>query len=236
VALSLGIGLNAGVFTLLNALFLTSPAQNDPGSFAQIYPRYEGWFSGAGQYSSFTAEDYDAVNGHSTTLEEAAAWQSRSAILEQARSWGGIPMTLVTCNYFHVFGFDRPLLGRFMPPQECQHGTAAQVVVLSEPFWKNRFDANPHIVGEVIRLNELPFTVIGIAPSGEDNFQPSGAYVPYTVESILDPDDASLLTNPDAPWLQIAGRLRSGHSRADASAEVTTILRQQDRVYMERWM
>jgi hypothetical protein len=48
VALSLGIGLNAGVFTLLNALFLNLPTQTDPSRFVQIYPRYEGWFTGAG--------------------------------------------------------------------------------------------------------------------------------------------------------------------------------------------
>ena len=47
-ALTLGIGLNAGVFTLLNAMFLTSPTRKDPASFKQIYPRYEGWFTGAG--------------------------------------------------------------------------------------------------------------------------------------------------------------------------------------------
>src|ERR1700746_1856600 len=42
VALSLGIGLNAGVFTLLNALFLNPPTENDPASFVQVYPKYEG--------------------------------------------------------------------------------------------------------------------------------------------------------------------------------------------------
>ena len=46
-ALSLGIGLNAGVFTLLNALFLSPPTEVRPSSFLQLYPRYEGWFTGA---------------------------------------------------------------------------------------------------------------------------------------------------------------------------------------------
>src|ERR1700726_71059 len=135
-ALSLGIGLNAGVFTLLNSLFLTPPVEKDRASFVQIYPRYEGWFTGAGQYSSFTTEDYDAVRAQASTLEEVASWQNNAAILEQAHSGRGIPMLLVTCNYFHVFGIDRPLLGRFLSPRECERGTAAQVVVLSEPFWK----------------------------------------------------------------------------------------------------
>jgi hypothetical protein len=83
VALSLGIGLNAGVFTLLNALFLNPPTQTDPSRFVQIYPRYEGWFTGAGQYSSFTTEDYDAVRARATTLEEAAAWNELGSCLRR---------------------------------------------------------------------------------------------------------------------------------------------------------
>jgi hypothetical protein len=111
VALSLGIGLNAGVFTLLNALFLNPPTQTDPSRFVQIYPRYQGWFTGAGQYSSFTTEDYDAVRARATVLEEAAAWNEFGVMLEEAHR--SVPTRLVSCNYFHVFGNDRPLVGRF---------------------------------------------------------------------------------------------------------------------------
>ena len=233
VTLSLGIGLNAGVFTLLNALFLNPPTQKDPSSFVQVYPRYEGWFTGAGLYSSFTTEDYDAIRTRTTTLEEIAAWEQTAAILEQAHSGRGIPVLLVTCNYFHVFGNDRPLLGRYLTPRECQRGTAVQVVVLSEPFWKSRFDANPNILGRTIHLNGLPFTVVGVVPSDIANFMAGGVYAPYTVEPLFDQAATSRLANPDVPWLEIAGRLRSGHSRVDAQAELITILRQQDRAYME---
>lgn len=232
VALSLGIGLNAGMFTLLNAIFLTPPTQKDPASFVQIYPRYEGWFTGAGQYSSFTTDDFNAIRMRSSTLEGVAAWQQSAAILEQEHR--RIPMLLVTCNYFHVFGIDRLLLGRFLTPGECGSGTSAQVAVLSEPFWKSQFDANPHIVGATIHLDGLPFTVIGIVASDSANFLPSGVYVPYTVEPILNHNDAGLFTNPDTPWLSIAARVRRGYSHADARAELTTILQQQDRAYIER--
>src|ERR1700692_1141618 len=107
LALSLGIGLNAGVFTLLNAIFLNPPTQTDPSRFVQGYPRYEGWFTGAGQYSSFTTEDEEPIRAHSQTLEKAAAWKGNGAIVEEAPR--SVPPLLVTCNYFHVFGNDRPL-------------------------------------------------------------------------------------------------------------------------------
>lgn len=232
VALSLGIGLNAGMFTLLNTMFLNSPVERDSASFVQVYPRYEGWFTGAGQYSSFTTEDFDAIRAHATNLEDVAAWQPSSAVLEQGHR--GIATLLMTCNYFHVYGIDRPLLGRFMTPQECERGTAAQVAVLSEPFWKSQFGANPKILGGTIHLNGLPFTVIGIVPSDNANFLSGGVYVPYTLEPLLDHSATGSLSNPDTPWLSIAARLRPGVSRSDAAAELRTILRQQDRAYTER--
>ena len=233
-ALSLGIGLNAGVFTLLNALFLSPPTGKEPSRFIQIYPRYEGWFTGAAQYSSFTTEDFDAIRAQATTLEEVAAWQQSSAILEQAHSGRGIPTLLVTCNYFHLIGIDRLLLGRFLTPGECKRGTAAQVVILGETLWRSRFDSNPRIVGETIHLNGLPFTVIGVVPFEGVNFQAGGLYAPYTVDPLFDHAGLSHLANPDEPWLKIAGRLRPGYSRAEVQAELTTILRQQDRAYVER--
>src|SRR5579863_3420393 len=79
VALSLGIGLNAGVFALLNTLFLDAPTRSNPATFVQLYPRYEGWFTGAGQFSSFTTEDYEAIRTQTQALEEVAAAQPSSA-------------------------------------------------------------------------------------------------------------------------------------------------------------
>ena len=68
LALAIGIGLNAGVFTLLNSLFLQPPTRKDSASFVQVYPRYTGWTSRADQYSSFTTEDYDAIRSRSRAL------------------------------------------------------------------------------------------------------------------------------------------------------------------------
>jgi len=232
LALALGIGLNAGVFTLLNAMFLNAPTQTDPFRFVQVYPRYEGWFVGAGQYSAFTTEDYEAIRAHATTLADTAAWTTHGTIAEEAHR--SLPTLLVTCNYFHVFGNDQPLLGRFLNPHECERGTAVQVAVLTEPVWRNLFASDPKIVGAIIHLNGLPFTVVGIVRSDIANFMAGGVFVPFTAETLLDNGTTNPLTNPDMPWLQIAARLRPGYSRADAKAELTTILRNQDRAYMER--
>ena len=109
LALSVGIGLNAGVFTILNSLFLEPPTRKDPSSFVQIYPRYQGWYIGRPQDSSFNAEDYDAIRAQAHSLADVAAWQKISVTLDDVRKQSD--STLVTCNYFRVFGIDRPLYG-----------------------------------------------------------------------------------------------------------------------------
>jgi predicted permease len=231
IALTLGIGLNAGIFTLLNAMFLTSPTRKDPKTFLQIYPRYEGWFTGAGQFSRFTTEDYDAIRHHSHAMVDAAAWQISSMVLEQERRRLGT--LLVTCNYFHVFGVDKPLAGRFFTEGECKRGAAAQVVVLSETFWKTVFGADPHAVGRTIHLNGLPVEIIGIVSADDANSFASGMFVPYALQPLLDGSN-NLLERSDSPWLSVAGRLRPGYAKADTKAELETIMRQQDRAYVER--
>lgn len=231
LALTLGIGLNAGVFTLLNALFLNSPTENDPASFVQLYPRYEGWFTGAGKYSSFTTEDYEAIRAQSHALADSAAWQTSSAVLAQARR--RIGTVLVTCNYFHVFGIDSPQMGRFFSPGECARGTPAQVAVLSGPAWKTLFGSDPHIVGKTIRLNGHSFQVIGVASAEDANLFVGAIFIPYTLQPLLDPGN-NLYSSPDSPWLSVAGRLRQGYSKGDAQSESTTILRRQDAAYLHR--
>jgi predicted permease len=231
LALATGIGLNAGVFTLLNSLFLQPPTLKDPASFVQVYPRYTGWSTRANQYSFFTTEDFDAIRSRSRALEDVAAWQVSSAVLEQGKR--ATSTLMATCNYFHVFGVDRPLMGRFFASGECGRGSAAQVVVLSESLWKTDYGSDPNIVGETVRLNGFPFQVIGIVRSDAANFLPGGIFVPYTTEPLID-RGRDVFNRPDMPWLNVSGRLRAGYTRGDALAELTTVMGQQDRAYLKR--
>ena len=230
-ALTLGMGLNAGVFTVVNTMFFDSPVQKDPATFVQMYPKYEGWFTGAGQFSAFTTEDYEALRSQSHTLSEIAAWQQSGAVLEKQSQ--RIDRLLVSCNYFHVFGVDRPVKGRFFSPAECKPGTAVRVAVLSEPFWKTQFGEDPQIIGKSIHLNGIAIEVVGIFPSADVNVLANGIYLPYTLQPLLDRSN-NLYASADSPWLSVGGRLAAGYSRADAQSEAETILRRQDLAYLHR--
>lgn len=231
LALALGIGLNGGVFTLLNSMFLQPPTLKDSRSFVQVYPRYTGWSTRADQFSSFTTEDYDAIRSRSQALQDVAAWQASSAVVEEGNKPNAT--LLATCNYFHIFGIDHPLMGRLFNSGDCSRGSATRVAVLSEATWNSEFGGDSRILGEAIHLNGSPFQVIGIIPSDAANFLPGGIFVPYTNEPLID-RGRDLLNSPDRPWLSIVGRLQPGFSRADAQAELLTIMNQQDRAYVKR--
>ena len=231
LALALGIGLNTGVFSIVNALFFKVPTRVDPASFVQICPRYTGWFAGTDKNASFTTEDFDAIRSRSRTLREVAPWRQYFAFYEQGNRYIGT--LLAGCNYFHVLGIDHPLMGRFFAPGECNREAGAPVAVLSETAWNSQFDADPRIVGKAIYLNGVPVTVIGVAPSDAANLLIAGIFLPYTLASQLD-HSGELLDSPDKPWLSMSGRLRSGFTRADAQAELTAIMSQQDRAYVQR--
>lgn len=232
LALSVGIGLNAGVFAILNFLFLNSPTKKDPASFVQIYPRYQGWYVGLARDSSFNAEDYDAIQAEAHSLDDVAAWQTIATTLDDVRRPGG-DSVLVTCNYFRVFGIDHPLMGRLFNPDECTPGTAVPIAVLSEHFWKTYYSADPLIVGKVIHINRQPLTVVGVVADRSANLLSGGVWIPYSLQPAFNHGN-SAFQNPNWAWLTVAGRLRPGYSRTDATAELQTIIRRRDRSYFEQ--
>ena len=231
LALSVGIGLNAGVFTILNSLFLDPLTKKDPASFAQIYPRYQGWYLGRPQDSSFNAQDYEAIRAQSHSLADVAAWQRIGITLDDLRQPGD--STLVTCNYFRVFGIDRPLLGRFLNPDECTPGAPQRIVVLSEHFWRDYYSSDPQIIGKVIHISRQPLTVIGIASDSSASLLAGDTWMPYSLQPAFNHGN-SAFQDPNWAWLTLSGRLRHGYSRADATAELETIVRQRDRVYLQQ--
>jgi predicted permease len=231
LALSVGIGLNAGVFTILNAIFLEPPTKQDPSSYAQIYPRYQGWYIGPARSSSFNSDDYDAIRSQSHSLTDIAAWQTIQATLDDVRRQD--QSILVTCNYFRVLGIDRPLMGRFFRSEECNPGTEVRIAVLTEHLWRDAYSADPLIVGKVIHISHQPLTVVGVASDRSGNALAGALLIPYSLQPAFSHGN-SAFKDVNWAWLTVAGRLRQGYSRADARAELQTILRQRDRFYLEQ--
>jgi predicted permease len=230
LALTAGIGLNAGVFTIVEGVWFRAPVDKDPDSFVQLIPQYSGWFPSADQYEAFTANDFDALRAQSRSLTDIAAWSGGGAAgdirLDDDPTLAGLG--LVTCNFFDAYGLGRPQLGRLFLPQECSTPGSAPVAVLSESLWRSRYATDPHVVGRIIRINQHPYTVVGVIRADSTGWMRNVLFIPYTMQpQLYRGNDA--FKNSNWPWLTVVGRLKPDYSRAEARAELSVTENQQDK-------
>jgi predicted permease len=226
--LVLGIGMNVSVFTLLNAAAFRARVPH-PESFAHISPIRSG--PGMSSVGAITADEYTAYRDSAHTMASLAASFRTDVTLENDRSSSARTL-LVSCNFFAVYGVDVPRAGRFFRPDECASG-AAPVAVLAEEVWRDRYSADPRIVGRTISLDDRPFTIVGVAPARNPaRINGIAIWIPYTAQPYLDLG-FDPFHNPVA-WLWLDGRLRPGVSRSTAEAEFSSLARQLDSRYPGR--
>lgn len=176
LTLALGIGANTAVFSVVNALLLRPLPVKRPNELAFVEnARY-----GPGQ--SFP--NYKDLRDRNHTFAGLVGYRIAPMEMEtdtgMQRIWG----YLATGNYFDVFGV-QPVLGRFFTQGDDLHPGASPYAVLSYSAWRSRFAANPAIVGSTIRLNRLPYTVLGVAPPdfhGTELFYWPEVWVPMMME------------------------------------------------------
>jgi len=219
VTLTAGIGLNTGVFTLLNALLLRAQVDKDPARFFSVY--HQIWAPGGRLAASNTSyADYLAFQQGTQNLGDLAAsfFQPRLMLDSEDKA------VLVSCNFFQVYGPDRPVLGRLFLAQECATPGAAPVVILSEKVWATQFSSDPGIIGRTITLSQRALTVVGVAASPPGNGE-GVIWIPASMDSTL---DGKLLQN--STYLTLSGRLKRGHSRSEVESALRVIARQQDQL------
>jgi predicted permease len=236
--LSLGIGLDAGAFTLIDGMLFRARVKDSPSTFVQIDARDSTPDSadrrsgpgGRGGLPMVTRDDYAAYRDRSNALGTLAAWAPVHATLGggAASPAQDIVPILVTCNFFTVFTTP-PIAGRVFREDECAAPGGAPVVVIGEDLWRGRYAANPTIVGTAIEVNDRPFTIVGVMPAAYDGTLRAPMWIPYTMQATF-LGGRDLFREPAAAWLVMIGRLRPGVTREAAAADLTVIARQQDQL------
>src|SRR5215475_10775227 len=179
--LSLGIGISAGVFTLINASALRARIDKDPGSFVRAFSSYTRDPLRPGRPGDTTLADYFAFRDGARSLRDLIASTDFRPALEDDPSETRVRLT--TCNFFALYQPERLILGRLLQAEDCS--TAKPVAVLSETAWRNRFASDPEIVGKAIHFNGQPVTVIGVVPRFAGQIDRAIAWLPYTLETYL---------------------------------------------------
>ena len=157
--LALGIGTATAMFTVVNGVLLKPLPFRDPASLVTIQIR-------GGQDGIFPLPDADflALRANRPAFESLAVYAPTSFNLTGSGTPDVVRAAWATGDFFTTLGV-QPYLGRFFTAADDAPG-AANAVVLSHRFWSSRFGANPAIVGQAIRLDDLPCTVIGVGPPG----------------------------------------------------------------------
>jgi predicted permease len=224
LSLALGIGANTAIFSLLNAIVLRLLPVPDPRQIVQFtytFPsnRPNNWNSyfGYPQLDRFCtqATALSGIFGGTQVNRVNVGWNGTTGLAQ---------CDAYTDNFFSVLGI-APQRGRLLVPGDDREG--ADVAVLSDRFWRSRFAADPAIVGQSVLINQIPFTVIGVAP-GEFSGIYAGAardiWVPLRALDRFTPDPNRWRASFTS-WLLIAGRLRPGVSVVQAEAELDLIHR-----------
>jgi putative ABC transport system permease protein len=208
IALALGIGVNATVFTLVNAVLLRGLPYKDSAKLYMLSSqRLQGGRSGVSphdladwreQAKSFTGLAAFAGTGGNISDDRAAPQSVRAMRLSP--------------NVFSLLG-QQPLFGRDFAPGDDAPG-AERVVLLGYSVWKNRYGDDRSIIGKTLRIDGKPATIIGVMPEGMMFPSSAEMWIPL----VTTPEDKR-----SSRYLQVFGRLRDDASRTQAQTELDGI-------------
>jgi macrolide transport system ATP-binding/permease protein len=173
--LTLGIGLNAAVFTMLKGMALSPLAGVDKsGSLAVIFGE-----TSTGRQLRVSYPDYQYLRDHASAFSELFGSIVATANLGRGRGARQVWGELVTGNYFKVLGVGAQR-GRTLLPSDEIAPSRHPVVIISDGLWRRDFSADPDIVGRTIEINNHMLTVVGVA---DPTFH--GTVVSYDVELFI---------------------------------------------------
>jgi predicted permease len=234
-SLAIGIAGNAATFSVADSLFLRPlPGISNPDRLVDVGGTRAGRALDTMSYPNFTD-----LRDRSTVFDDLAAYRPTAeafglAVEDSAQQAYG---TAVSDNYFQVAGVPMAA-GRAFVPGDNRIDSPAAVIVLSHQLWDRRFNRDPRSVGQVVRLNGRPFTIVGVAASGfaGTNMALSEFWMPIAAYATLISDAkvaAGILDSRAGVWLVANGRLKRGATLAQARDEATRISRDLEREYPE---
>jgi putative ABC transport system permease protein len=225
VCLALGIATNTTLFSVFDAVLVKPFPFQDPTRLVSLWEKNP---KNGNRYSVSYLNFLD-WRAQATTLSDIAAYAGRSIAITEGDEPERLQGELVSGNLFPMLGIV-PQIGRLIRADEDKAG-AAGVVLLSDGLWRRRYLSDSTVLGRVISINNLPYTVIGVMPP---RFQfPQNAQIWLPIAPMLH-DDAR-----DVRSVSMVGRLKPGASIAQADREIAVIdanLNQQYGIITKGWV
>ncbi len=246
LTLALGIGANTAIFSMIDAILMRSlPVQDaqrlvvlkwsarkridihSSSSYGDCNQQRQR--NGPNSSCSFSEPFFHEVAQQKNAFSNVAAFSGGGQVdLSGNGSASVLYSQAVSGEFFPTLGI-RAAAGRLIAPSD-DSVSAPPVVVLNYGYWKSEFGGSASAIGKTIRLNNVPFTIIGVAEARFDSLSPGQIYdlwVPLSVLPAIHPGPQATARPTDiySWWLVVIGRLKPGVSRGQAQADVTTLFR-----------
>ena len=224
VTIALGVGVNAGLFTVLNGVLFRDLPAPDSSELVSMIQNVEGVEEHYGQ-GIFSLAEYVAYRDRTQTL---------SGVIAMANARGGTTLggetpqkvlgSLVSCNYFAVLQ-QPPVLGRGLEEKDCASGVDP-VVVIGHHLWRTAFAGDDGIVGRTVELSRQRFTIVGVAAEGTYSGPVRiGYFAPLSLDGLV---GGRRFEDEHTPWLSLIGRRQKNASLEQVRAELAVIAAQLD--------
>jgi predicted permease len=232
LTLALGIGANTAIFSLMNAVLLRMLPVKDPGELVVIGDptQVNRHSTGTPQVDILSYPLYRDLRDHTSAFSGVLASGNVHRIqvsMADSDITNDAVGALVSGNYFSVLGVNA-LIGRTLTAEDDDAKGKHPVVVISFDFWRRKLSQNPNIVGQTVRLNNYPYTIVGVAAPGffgDTVGETQDFWIPLMMQEQVMPG-RSYLENPNVSWLLAIARLKPGISVAQAGAEVNVVFQQ----------
>ena len=225
LTLGLGIGANTAIFSLLDGLVLRDLSVSYPEQLVRFGAHVPG-----SDYAALSLPMFQDLSRGQKVFSGTFAWWGdivfnveMDGTLAQADVWG------VDNNFYPELGAV-PEIGRFFDSEDenLAATAAAQVAVVNYGFWQSHYGGAPDVIGKILKIEGIPFTIIGVTRKG---FSGMSAVVEMEVTLPLparqlfggEPDMQKYLQRRAARWLQAAGRLKSGVTLEQARANLDSL-------------
>ncbi len=207
ITLALGIGANTAIFSVIYASLLAPMPYPDADHLVMV------WSKIAQGRNGVSAGDYLDWKHQNTTFEDLQAWSGAQFNLATPEQPEMVQARVVSPGYYHMQGFSF-VMGRDFVEDEGVPGKD-HVAIITHKTWE-RLGSNPTIIGTSIRLNNEPYTVVGVfAPGLADRLTGGDVSVPLAFKPAQ--------INHDFHWLLVMGKLKRGVTLAQAQADMKVV-------------
>lgn len=228
LSLSLGLGANTAIFSLVNTLLLRPLPVQAPEQLVALNSAGEG----RGMFSNFSYLNYRDLSDRNTVFSDLIGYRiaplnvSHDGVNE--RRWG----YQATGNYFAALGVSASL-GRMIVADDDRQQGAHPVVVIGHQYWQQSYGGATDVVGKEMIVNGSRYTIIGVAPAGFLGTEIAAAaelWLPLMMQPQLE-QGSTALDRRGSEILFVQGRLKQGVSQMQAQTELSNLAAQLESEY-----